>query len=57
MKNLFFVILALALVIGGLLIIGVAFAVPGLQRPIFFGGIISITLWFFIPIVVLPHAD
>ena len=56
MKILVF-ILSIGLFVGGLVIIGFAFTVPGFQALVFFSGIICIALAFFIPISILPKLD
>lgn len=57
MKTAFFLILCLALLIGGLALFGLAPTLPAFQALVFFAGIICVTLSFFIPIMVLPKAD
>jgi hypothetical protein len=57
MKNVLVAILSISLFVGGLLIIGYAFAAPGMEAPIFFGGVLCVTLAFLIPIVIVPALE
>lgn len=57
MKTAFFVLVSLLLFVGGLVIMGYAVTLPAFQALVFFSGIISVTLAFFIPIMVLPKTD
>ena len=57
MKTAFFVILSIVFFVGGILIMGLAVTLPAFQALVFFSGIISVALAFFIPITVLPKTD
>jgi len=57
MRTAFFVTLSLVLFVGGILIMGLAVTLSAFQALVFFSGIISVALAFFIPISVLPKAD
>ena len=50
-------VISLALFIGGIWVMGSAFAMPGYELPVFFGGILLSTLGVFIPVHVLKRVN
>ena len=57
MKTVFFVVLCLALFVGGIVIMGYAVTLPAWQGPVFVAGIVSIALSFALPIHALAQLD
>lgn len=55
--NVIAVIVSFALFIGGLLLMGYSFAVPGLEAAVFFAGILACTAAFALPIHLLGRLD
>lgn len=57
MKNILIFLLSLTLFVGGIYLIGEAWSIPQWEGVVFFGGILGVTLSFFIPFVVVPRLD
>ena len=50
-------VISLALFVGGIWVMSAAFAMPGLELVVFFGGILLSTLGVFIPVHVLKRVN
>lgn len=55
--NVLALIVSFVLFLGGLLLMGYSFVVPGFEAAVFFGGIIAISLSFGLPIHLLTKVD
>lgn len=57
MKNVVPFVISLVLLIGGIYLFGLAWSVPGKEALIMFGGVLSMSLAFAIPFLILPRLD
>jgi hypothetical protein len=57
MKTVFFLLLSLALLVGGIFLFGLAPTLPGWQALVFFCGILSVTLAIALPMNILPKLN
>lgn len=55
--NVLALIVSFVLFLGGLLLMGYSFVIPGLEAAVFFAGIIAISLSFGLPIHLLTKVD